>query len=67
MSESSKGLRGAAARELRKSRNGGSAKEKADNIRRAAALKELAHNEEWMGGEKERSKARPAKPRSTKA
>jgi hypothetical protein len=51
MSEDSKRLRARAAKELRASRNGGSAAEKADNVKRAAALKALAINEEWLLGE----------------
>lgn len=59
----SKGLRGAAAKELREGRNGASRADKAGRIKRAASFKELAHNEEWLAGEKTRSKARPSKGR----
>lgn len=52
MSKKSKDLRGRAAKELRESRNGGSAKAKADNLKRGAAYKALSENEEWLEGEK---------------
>jgi hypothetical protein len=55
MSKESKGLRDSAAHQLRKSRNGGSREEKDDNVKRAAAYKSLAGNEEWLNGEKQRS------------
>lgn len=54
MSDKSKGLRSRAAKELRASRNGGSKDEKVKNVKRAAAFKELAANEEWLEGEKSR-------------
>jgi hypothetical protein len=56
MSKRSKDLRDSAARELRESRNGGSAKSKADNLKRSAAYKVLAQNEEWLEGEKKKGK-----------
>lgn len=56
MSRESKEHRKNAARELRKSRNGGSLKDKADNRKRAEAFKDLAHSEEWLAGEKPRSR-----------
>ena len=52
MSRRSKGFRTKAAQELRTSRNGGTPSEKADNKKRASALKSLAENEEWLEGEK---------------
>lgn len=51
MSKQSKDLRTRASRELRESRNRGSAASKADNVKRAAAYKTLAQNEEWLAGE----------------
>jgi hypothetical protein len=51
MSKQSKDMRARASRELRESRNGGSAANKADNVKRAAAYKTLAENEEWLAGE----------------
>jgi hypothetical protein len=56
MSEQSKDLRDRAFRELRASRNSGSKEEKANNVRRAAAYKDLAANAEWLAGERSRSK-----------
>jgi hypothetical protein len=58
MSKESKTLRDAAADELRNSRNGGTKDDKVKSVKRAAALKSLAHAEEWLTGEKERSKRR---------
>ena len=52
MSKRSKDFRSKAARELRTSRNGGTLAEKAENKKRAAALKSLFENEEWLDGEK---------------
>ena len=54
MAKTSKQLRQDAAKELRESRNGGSPESKADNRKRAAAYKELAENEEWLAGEKQK-------------
>jgi hypothetical protein len=54
MSKQSKDMRARASRELRESRNEGSATSKADNFKRAAAYKTLAENEEWLAGEKSR-------------
>ena len=56
MSKASKQLRLRAAAALRSSRNGGSQDDKASDAKRAAALKALAQNDEWLEGEKERSK-----------
>jgi hypothetical protein len=56
MSKRSREFRKKAAFELRRSRNGGSERSKADNKKRAAAFKVLAGNEEWLDGEKERTK-----------
>ena len=55
-------FRNRAASELRKSRNGGTAEERATNKKRAAALKSLSENENWLEGEKARSKKRPSSP-----
>jgi len=57
MSKQSKDMRTRASRELRESRNGGSATSKADNFKRAAAYKTLAENEEWLAGESRRPSA----------
>jgi hypothetical protein len=51
MTKTSEELRQDAAKEIRKSLNGGSATEKADNRKRAAAYESLAENEEWLAGE----------------
>ena len=56
MSKDSKDMRDRASRELRASRNGGSREEKAKNVKRAAAYKQLAANEEWLQGDKPRRK-----------
>ena len=56
MSKKSKDFRSKAARELRASRNGGTPAEKGENKKRAAALKSLAENEEWLEGERRRSR-----------
>lgn len=58
MSKESEALRDAAAHELRERRNGGTGEAKAKNVKRAAAYKSLAHSEEWLKGEKQRSKKR---------
>jgi hypothetical protein len=57
MSTKSKDLRDRAARELRESRNGGSAKSKADNVKRGAAYKALSKNEEWLDGETKKARS----------
>ena len=62
MSKRSQELRNKAARELRSSRNGGTAEEKVDHKKRASALKNLSENEEWLDGERARSKKRPSSP-----
>jgi hypothetical protein len=54
MSKRSTDFRNRAARELRESRNGGTPEEKAGNKKRAASLKKLSENEEWLDGEKQR-------------
>ena len=55
MSKKSKRLRVVAGKKLRRSRKQlGAAK--ASSAKKAAAYKALAHNEEWLGGEKERSR-----------
>ncbi|HJS08780.1 MAG TPA: hypothetical protein VJ809_14020 [Pirellulales bacterium] len=58
MSKTSTTFRKKAAKELRESRNGGTNKTKAQNFKRAAAYKALAESEEWLGGEKQRSRKR---------
>jgi hypothetical protein len=62
MSKRSNELRNRAARELRESRNGGSVDEKVKNKKRASALKDLSKNEEWLDGEKPRTKQGPKQP-----
>jgi hypothetical protein len=62
MSKRSTDFRNKAARELRKSRNGGTMAEKTANRKRAAALKSLSENEEWLDGEKSRSNTYPSPP-----
>jgi hypothetical protein len=61
MSEESKRLRKSAADQLRQSRRSKSASEKASRAGRAAALKEMASNEEWLEGDKPRSRKRSPK------
>lgn len=61
MSKQSKDMRDRASRQLRESRNGGLVASKADNVKRAASFKQLAENEEWLAGEKPRTKKRDAK------
>jgi len=56
MSKKASEFRKRAARELRESRNGGTAEEKVGNMKRAAALKTLSENEEWLDGQKQRPK-----------
>ena len=58
MSKRSKELRSMAASELRKSRKGGTGRDKGNNRKRAAALKSLAESEEWLSGEDTRSAPR---------
>ena len=62
MSKQSKDMRTRASRELRESRNGGSATSKADNFKRAAAYKTLAENEEWLAGEQSRCPSADTQP-----
>ena len=62
MSKESKRLRSRAADQLRQSRRSELAGNKAVHARRAASLKAMAENEEWLEGEK----PRPGKPRSAK-
>jgi hypothetical protein len=57
MSKKSKRLRAVAAKKLRRSRKQTGAA-KASSAKKAAAYKALAHNEEWLGSEKERSRRR---------
>jgi hypothetical protein len=56
MSKASKQIRNRAATELRESRHQHSAETKANDRNRAAGLKQLADNEEWLEGEKPRIK-----------
>jgi hypothetical protein len=58
MSKDSKSLRDRAARELKRSRNGSSHAEKTKSVKRAAAYKSLAENEQWLEGENPRSPRR---------
>ena len=58
MSEESKRLRGSAAKQLRKSRQTKDPAQKAIHLDRAASIKEMAHNEEWLSGSLLRSKAK---------
>ena len=60
MSKRANDFRNRAARELRESRNGGTADEKGTNKKRAAALKSLSENEDWLDGKKARSIKRPS-------
>ena len=57
--KTSKELRHEAAEELRKSCNGGSPAEKADNRKRAEAYRALAENEEWLEGQTSSSQPLP--------
>jgi hypothetical protein len=57
--KTSKELRQDAAEELRKSCNGGSPSDKADNRKRAAAYQALAENEEWLKGQTSYSQPPP--------
>jgi hypothetical protein len=63
MSNDSKRFRNNASDELRLNRKIGSSGIKADHVKRAASYKALADNEEWLEGDKSRSKLRPAKRR----
>ena len=65
MSKQSKDMRTLASRELRESRNEGSATSKADNFKRAAAYKTLAGNEEWLAGEQPRRPSADTQPPGT--
>ena len=65
MSKQSKDMRTRASRELRESRNEGSATSKADNFKRAAAYKTLAENEEWLAGEQSRRPSADTQPLGT--
>ena len=58
MSKESKRLRGRAARELRHSRKIKDAPLKAMHVARAASLKAMARNEEWLAGEPDHSAPR---------
>jgi hypothetical protein len=59
MSKASKKLRTKAARALRTSRRPGVTKQSRRELRgKAASLKLLAHNEEWLRGDRQKSKTR---------
>jgi hypothetical protein len=59
MSKASKKLRRKAAQALRTSRRPSVTKQSRRELRgKAASLKLLAHNEEWLGGDRQKSKAR---------
>jgi hypothetical protein len=58
MSNESKGHRKAAADHLRASRKATTAEGKSARVKSAASEKELASNEEWLAGEKNRSRRR---------
>ncbi|MEW6449234.1 MAG: hypothetical protein AB1490_01190 [Pseudomonadota bacterium] len=61
MSKVSKSFRDQAAKELRDSRKKGSGAAQAQSTKRAAGFKALADSEEWLQGEKPRSKTRSPK------
>ena len=63
MSTESKRLRDRAAAQLRKGRRMKGVGLKAVYDQRAASLKEMAHNEEWLHGDPERSLKRLPKQR----
>jgi hypothetical protein len=52
-------MRDRASRELRESRRSGDTASKSANVKRAAGLKQLAANEEWLEGEKSRPLKNP--------
>jgi hypothetical protein len=56
MSKESHDLRNLAASELRLSRKGLRRPDDGEHTKRAASLKALAENEEWLSGEKQRSR-----------
>lgn len=60
VSDESKKLREGAASEVRKSRKSNNENIKRDHQKRAAALKSLASEEEWLSGEKQKSE-KPSK------
>jgi hypothetical protein len=58
-------LRDRAAAQLRQGRRAHSLDAKAVHNQRAAALKDMAQNEEWLSGDRERSRrARPKKDKT---
>jgi len=59
MSKDSKRFRDKAADELRASRKRSSTGTRSEHVKRAASYKALADNEEWLEGDKPRSKVRP--------
>jgi hypothetical protein len=64
MSSASKRFRDGAAQHLRKSRKKGiSSQSKTNSVTLSASHKTLANNEEWLEGEKSRSKQRLVKVR----
>jgi hypothetical protein len=56
MSEKSQDLRLRAARELRASRGSGSRQQQQESRKRARAFKALSENQEWLDGDKQKSK-----------
>jgi hypothetical protein len=63
MPKDSQRFRKGAADELRASRKPGSAPDRSGHTKRAASYKALADNEEWLDGEKSRSKTKPPRHR----
>jgi hypothetical protein len=58
MSKTSQELRDEAAKQIRAARTSLSPDDKIEHAARAAAFKQLARNEEWLSGERERSSNR---------
>jgi hypothetical protein len=61
MSKESGQLRNKAANELRKSRKNKTKAGQGAHLKRAASYKSLAESEEWLSGEKQRSRTRTPK------
>jgi len=61
MTKASQGLRDSAAKQMRAARKSRSAPDRVEHTARAASYKELAHNEEWLDGDRERSEPRRPK------
>ncbi|MBX9826463.1 MAG: hypothetical protein K2Y27_15920 [Xanthobacteraceae bacterium] len=65
MPKDSERLRDKAAHELRESRRKPtSTVDRAQHTTRAASYKALAESEEWLAGDKRRSKVRPPRPKT---